>query len=183
MNQIHLVSGRLTLRPVEFSDWEKVHILNSLPETNRYNPSGIPENIEQTKFAVEGWVNENQKDNNRHFTFAVEMTQTQEFIGLIALNLGKEKYHSSEIWYKLHRSFWGKGYATEAVTRILDFGFGPLQLHRIEAGCAVGNLASIRVLEKVGMKREGHRRQILPLASGWSDNYEFAILSSDWCPK
>lgn len=60
-----------------------------------------------------------------------------------------------------------------------DLGFETLQLHRIEAGCAVGNIGSMTVLEKVGMFREAHTRKLLPLKSGWSDNYRYAILSTD----
>jgi RimJ/RimL family protein N-acetyltransferase len=50
----------------------------------------------------------------------------------------------------------------------------------MEAGCAVENYASIRVLEKVGMQKEGRRRKVLPLQNGWSDNFEFAILDGDF---
>lgn len=75
--------------------------------------------------------------------------------------------------------YWGKGYGTEALNRILDFGFSGLKLHRIEAGCAVNNSASIKVLEKTGMIQEGRGRQSLPLKSGWSDNFKYAILESD----
>ena len=59
------------------------------------------------------------------------------------------------------------------------FGFEDLKLHRIEAGCAVDNIGSFTVLKKVGMLREAHTRQLLPLKSGWSDNYGYAILSTD----
>ncbi len=62
---------------------------------------------------------------------------------------------------------------------MLDLGFDHLKLHRLQAGCAVGNLGSIKVLEKVGMIKEGRGRQILPLSTGWSDNYEYSILESD----
>lgn len=73
----------------------------------------------------------------------------------------------------------GKGFGTEALNLFLDFGFKNLKLHRITAGCAIDNIGSIKVLEKVGMKREGHARQSLPLKSGWSDNFEYAILETD----
>ena len=62
---------------------------------------------------------------------------------------------------------------------MVDFGFGELKLHRIQAGCAVENLSSIKVLEKNGFRYEGRRRKILPLKSGWVDNYEYAILETD----
>ncbi len=62
---------------------------------------------------------------------------------------------------------------------MIQFGFKTLKLHRIEAGCAVENHASIKVLEKAGMIREGRGRQILPLKSGWADNFEYAILENE----
>ncbi len=177
MNQAHLKSERLTLKPINFSDLEEIHQLHSLPETDEFNALGIPENIEQTQAIIEEWIAENEKENNRIFTFSI--TFQTEFIGLIALNLGKEKYKNAEVWYKLHTDFWNKGFATEALKIIIDFGFNELKLHRIGAGCAIKNIGSIRVLEKVGMTLEGRKRQNLPLKSGWSDNFEYAILSSD----
>ena len=61
---------------------------------------------------------------------------------------------------------------------MLQFGFFELQLHRIEAGCAVENVASIKVLEHVGMIREGRKRQILPIRGEWIDNYFYAMLET-----
>ncbi len=82
-------------------------------------------------------------------------------------------------WFKLHPNYWNKGYATESLNGIIQFGFENLKLHRIEAGCAIENKGSIKVLEKVGMTREAHTRKLLPLKSGWSDHYGYAILSTD----
>jgi RimJ/RimL family protein N-acetyltransferase len=75
--------------------------------------------------------------------------------------------------------FWGQGIATEVVEAIIFHGFNTLKLHRIEAGCAVNNIGSIKVLEKAGMKKEGRKRLCLPLKHGWSDNFEYAIIVSD----
>ena len=98
----------------------------------------------------------------------------------MTLNLGRPKYKKGEIWYKIHPNFWNKGYATEALMGLLHFAFNNLGMHRIEAGCAVENFASIKVLEKVGMTREGRKRKVLPLKMGWSDNFEYAILEEDF---
>jgi len=57
---------------------------------------------------------------------------------------------------------------------------GELQLHRIEAGCSVDNIASSKVLEKVGMTREGMKRKKLPIRGEWKDNYFYAILEDDF---
>jgi [ribosomal protein S5]-alanine N-acetyltransferase len=58
-----------------------------------------------------------------------------------------------------------------------------LRLHRIEAGCAVENIPSIKVLEKAGMTREGLKRKKLPIRGEWKDNYFYAILEEDFCAK
>ncbi len=176
---MELITERLNLRPVTGLDVEKIHELNSLAETERFNTSAIPENIEETSMLCEKWIVENNKENSRHYTFAVELTDQKQFIGLISINLGKEKYRNAEVWFKFHHHFWNKGYGTEALKKIIEFGFKHLKLHRIEAGCAINNIGSIRVLEKAGMLREAHTRKLLPLKSGWSDNYGYAILSTD----
>ena len=63
---------------------------------------------------------------------------------------------------------------------MLQFSFEEIGLHRIEAGCAIDNIGSIKVLEKSGMHKEGCKRKVLPLKSGWSDTYEYAILKEDY---
>jgi ribosomal-protein-alanine N-acetyltransferase len=99
------------------------------------------------------------------------------------LNLGKVNYRTTEVWFKIHKDFWRKGYTTEALTKLLDFGFNDLKLHRIESGCAVENIASSKVLEKAGMKREGMKRKKLPIRGEWKDNYFYGILEEDFNKK
>jgi RimJ/RimL family protein N-acetyltransferase len=53
-------------------------------------------------------------------------------------------YKNAEVWFKLSPEIWGKGYGTEALERIIKFGFEDLKLHRVEAGCAVDNIALIK---------------------------------------
>lgn len=172
-------STSLRLRYIRMDDLDSIHYLHSLPETNRYNTLGIPGNIAVTKQIVNQWIEEIYKDPIQAYTFVVELKESNLFAGLVALNIGKPKYRSGEIWFKLLPQFWGRGYATEAVKAIIYFGFHDLNLHRIEAGCAVDNVASMKVLEKAGMQKEGRTRKKLPLQSGWSDNFEYAILSDD----
>jgi len=171
---------RLVISPITMLDLEKIHALHSLPETDQFNTLGIPESQEETKSIIQDWVEKNTNGLYRNFVFKIESKKTKNFIGLIAINLGTEKFKNAEVWYKLLPDFWKQGYATEALKRILEFGFNTLELHRIEAGCAVENMGSIRVLEKVGMTREGRKRKVLPLKTGWTDNYSFAILEEDF---
>jgi RimJ/RimL family protein N-acetyltransferase len=179
MTEIEMLTESIKLRLIEFSDLDSIHKLHSLPETDKYNALGIPNNIEETKSIVEPWIAENKMNNIKNYTFVIEHKENKEFIGLFGLKLGNPKYKRGEVWYKIHSDNWKKGYATEALKKVIEFGFETLKLHRIEAGCAVNNVGSIKVLEKAGMIREGRGRQVLPLLSGWSDNFEYSILETD----
>jgi len=84
----------------------------------------------------------------KNHTFAIERVADDVFLGLFGLMVGAVKYRIAEVWYKVHSDHWRNGYATESLKAVIRYGFETLQLHRIEAGCAVENLGSIRVLEK-----------------------------------
>jgi RimJ/RimL family protein N-acetyltransferase len=87
---------------------------------------------------------------------------------------------SAAFGYVLNRAYWGRGFATEASRALLEFGFRSLALHRIVARCDVRNHASMRVLEKLGMRREGHFRKDAKKAGAWRDTYLYAILEEEW---
>ncbi len=81
----------------------------------------------------------------------------------------------------LHRDHHGQGYATEAARALLGYGFEELDLHRIIATCQPENPASYRVMEKLGMRREGHFRQCIDRGQGvWWDEYFYALLKDEW---
>ena len=101
-------------------------------------------------------------------------------MGLIGLQLKELKFRSAEVWFKILPANWGDGFATESLHRMLTFAFIELNLHRVEAGCAIENIASSRVLEKAGMGREGVKRKILPIRGEWADAFSYAILEEDF---
>lgn len=177
--KIEILAERIKLRLIELSDLESIHKLHSLPETDKFNTLGIPKNILETHAIIEPWIEENELSKIKNYTFAIENRLNKKFIGLFGLKLGTEKYKRAEVWFKIHSDYYKKGYATEALKAVINFGFEKLKLHRIEAGCAVENVGSLKVLEKSGMISEGRRRKILPLKSGWSDNFIYAIIETD----
>lgn len=172
-----LNSKNLVLRIAGTDDVVNIHRLLSLPESNIYNTAVIPADIQVSGELLRGWLEEHQR--LELYPFIIELKDQEAFVGLISLRYGKKHYRRAEISYKISPEHWNKGYATEAVRELIRFGFDELGLHRIEAGCAVHNIASVKVLEKSGMTREGRCRQLLPLSTGWSDNFEYAILESD----
>lgn len=153
MTTTQLTTERIKLRLIAPADLQSIHTLHSLPETDEFNALGIPKDIDETKAIIAPWIAENKRIKIRNYTFAIEQNQDHKFIGLFGFKLGIEKYRRAEIWYKIHADYWRRGFAAESVNLILDYGFKTLKLHRIQAGCAVDNIGSIKVLEKAGMHR------------------------------
>ena len=180
---VGIESKRISFRLVENTDLEFIHKLTSIPEVEQYNTLGVPENKEVTIKMVSNILERNQDIDTGNFCYLLEELTSKKKMGLFGLKLGPKRYKSAEVWFKFLPEFWGKGIATEALLKSIDYGFNKLNLHRIHAGCAVDNLASKRVLEKSGMTLEGRGRKILPLVSGWSDNFEYSILESEFQEK
>ncbi|MES2648992.1 MAG: GNAT family protein [Bacteroidota bacterium] len=175
-----LETKRLIIRELTFADVNVVHELLSLAETDEFNTLGIPGTIQITEVQLDEWLIAQIQEPRCSYIFSICKNDDDCFIGLIALVIGKAKYRAAEVWFKVHKDFWRKGYTTEALTKVLDYGFNTLKLHRIEAGCAVENIASYKVLEKVGMKREGMKRKNLPIRGEWNDNYFYGMLEEDF---
>jgi len=109
---------------------------------------------------------------------AITLKETGQLIG--GCSLHKNKDEGASIGYTLNRQFWGKGYTTELARALLTFGFTQLNLHRIFALCDEENRTSAHVLEKIGMRREGHLIQDIRLKGQWRNSYLYAILEPEW---
>ena len=176
---MRLQSNRLIVSEVTLEDLEEIHELHSIPEVDEYNTLGIPESIDQTKAMILPLIKEQILESRKSYFWKILLADANTFIGIAGLNLSADKFKLGEIYYKLLPAYWGNGYATEIAKRLIVFGFEELGLHKLEAGVATGNQASIRVLEKSGMIREGLRRKILPIRGEWKDNYHYAIVEDD----
>ena len=88
-------------------------------------------------------------------------------------------HRQAELWFCLAHAAWGRGYATEAVTALVDHGFGALALHRIFGDCDPRNEASAGVMRKLGMRFEGHLRENYFLKGEWCDSHLYAVLASE----
>lgn len=102
-------------------------------------------------------------------------------VGAISLRLTRA-HRRAELGYWVSRAEWGRGYATEAVRRLLAFAFDELGLHRVEAHHFVENPASGRVMARAGMRTEGTRRGAVVRDGVPRDVIEYAILRTDRRP-
>ena len=172
-------TNRLVLITITQTDLEDIHKLHSIPEVDRYNTLGIPENMEETMKLVGPVLKEQKLTPRKDYTFKIVIKESNEFIGLAGITLSLDKFRLGEVYFKLAPAYWGKGYATEVSKMLIETGFEVLKLHKVEAGADTENIASIKVLGKSGMVREGLRRKILPIRGAWRDGYLYAITEDD----
>ena len=117
------------------------------------------------------------------FQFAVELKETGLLIGDCALKVDADDTQQAEIGYTFAREHQGKGYAAEAVACLLDYAFGTLNLHRVIALVICENQRSVALLHRLGLRREGHFIQDFWHKGSWVDEYQYAILESEWLAR
>jgi len=116
------------------------------------------------------------------FQFAVGSKQTGDLIGDCGLRT-EEDGRQAEIGFTLAREHQDKGYASEAVSRLVDYAFDDLSFHRLVAITDQENEPSFGLLERLGFRREGSFAQNAWFKGGWTDEYLYAILRSEWLER
>lgn len=106
-------------------------------------------------------------------------TEDQLVGGLTLSNVRRGVTQAGILGYWIGKPFIGRGYMTEAVRAAVSFAFDTLHLHRLEAATMPSNVASIRVLEHNGFRREGFARQLLKINGVWEDHLLHGLLSGD----
>jgi ribosomal-protein-alanine N-acetyltransferase len=112
-------------------------------------------------------------------SFAISILPDLEICGAVGLHIADAHRHA-ELGYWIGVPFWGKGYATEAASAVVAFGFEVLRLHRIYAHHFAGNTASQRVLEKIGMRHEGQFRQHIQKWDRFIDVENYGVLAEEF---
>ena len=102
--------------------------------------------------------------------------------GLTLANIRRGCAQAGSLGYWMGAAYARQGHMTAAVTAIIPFAFGTLKLHRIEAACIPANVASVRLLERTGFKREGFARQYLCIDGAWQDHLLYARIKDDPSP-
>ncbi|MBI4854445.1 MAG: GNAT family N-acetyltransferase [Acidobacteria bacterium] len=148
---IILETNNLLLRSLASEDLESVVKLNSDPEVVKYITGGEPMPREQTLARFNFYLEHQEK--HQFAIWAVINKEDSLFIGLCGLQF-LENTENVEVGYRLARAFWGKGLATEAAKACINYGFNKLSLPEIVAVIDPENIASHKVIEKVGLKYE-----------------------------
>lgn len=157
MNLI-LETDRLILRELKSSDAEAFFAMDHNPKVHQYLWNKPVQKIEET-IEVITFVRQQYVDNGIG-RFAIILKQTNEFIGWAGLKYNTEevnrKINFYDIGYRLDEKFWGKGYASEASFAWLKYAFETMNIKTIEAAAHAENVASNRILQKMGMQMTEH---------------------------
>lgn len=170
--KLFIKTERLLIREFEIQDWQAVYEYTSNPTVMKYIPEGVFNEEEAKKF-----VSENNGEKAKHFPIILLSENT--VIGHIVFHqcFGD---HTYEIGWVLNPNYFNNGFASEAAKAVLDYGFKEKKLHRIIATCQPENTPSYRVMEKIGMRREGYFKKCIPNGDEWWDEYYYAVLEEEW---
>ena len=180
MPTLPLETEHLILRPYAEDDLTPLHDLFGRADVCRYlmwEPMDLDatrellgRRVKQTTIAADGDA----------MLLAVEERATGRMIGEFMLHVTSIESGQGEIGWSLHPDVQGRGLATEGAREVLRTGFETLKLHRIVAGADPRNGASLRVMEKLGMRKEAELMEMAFVKGEWIDEVIYAILAGEW---
>ena len=173
-----LVTDRLTLRRLVSQDAAAVFRYRSLAEVRRFQ-GWEPSTLQEVEVAL--LANPGDADApGTWLQLALERRLDGELLGDCGLHFPAADRAQAEIGVTVAPEHQGRGYATEALGAVLGFLFEALGKHRVRASVDPENLPSIRLLERLGMRREGHLLESLWFKGRWADDVLFALLDREW---
>jgi [ribosomal protein S5]-alanine N-acetyltransferase len=172
---MNLTTERLLLRNYKTEDWERVHIYGSDPDFSKYELWG-PNTVDDTHKFVAEMVRQAESSPRYKFDFAVCLKESGLLIGGCGIRRESEVSQVANLGWAINPEFQSKGYATEAATALIEFGFNKLNLSVIYATCDTRNVSSYRVMEKLGMKKAGFIRGNREVKGHVRDSYRYEIL-------
>lgn len=146
-----LTTGRLTLRKLRLSDDKELYAIRSNDGVNKYLERSPAASIDEAQLFIKK-INDGI-DNNGWIYWAIALKEDDKVIGTICIwNISFEDA-SGEIGYELRPEFQGRGFMSEAIKKVIDFGFNDMRLKSLEAFTHKENLPSIKLLERNNFKR------------------------------
>lgn len=176
--KVIFANEKLFLREFTQYDWIDVHKYASQEIVCRYQTWG-PNTEEDSKEFIQDVLDEATQTPRERYVFAIIYQET--LIGAVEIMIQDFTNKVGEIGYIVNPDYWGKGVATQSAKLMITFGFETLKLHRICATCDPRNIGSAKVLEKVGMLKEGVLRENMLMKDGvWRDSLLYSVLKQEW---
>jgi RimJ/RimL family protein N-acetyltransferase len=178
--ELPLRTDRLLLRPFEADDFPAFNAFRSRPDVARYLYWG-PETEAEVRAALQKRIASRAIDEEGDFLgLAIVVRATDELVGDVILGFMSAEHRTCEVGFIVHPDHHGRGYATEAGRRMLAIAFDDLDMHRVCGRTEARNVASARLLEKLGMRREAHFVENEFVKGEWQSELVYAILDREW---
>ena len=177
---MQITTERLVLRDFVADDWPDVLAYQSDPRYLRLYP-WTDRNEAEVRDFVQMFLDFQAERPRCKFQLAITFPDDEgKVVGNCGIRRKAENDWEADIGYELAPWHWGKGYATEAALAMVRFGFEELGLHRVSSWCIADNVASAKVLEKVGLKQEGRLRENEHFKGRWWDTFLYGLLEEEW---
>ncbi len=178
MNRLEIQTERLLLRPPTLNDVAAIHAFCDSPEM-AWCMVGIPAPY-PIEYA-EKWVRDCAigLDEETKYAFVICLAESGEVIGDTMLKRD-QRDNRAELGYAMGKQYRGNGYAFEATSALVRFGFESMLVNKIFAGCWTTNTASVKLLEKLGFTREGVLRKHDLKWGQYHDDARYGLLRSEW---
>ncbi len=175
-----VVTERLRLRPLSTTDAAALLAYRSIPEVCRFVPFR-PMTREVIAERLRGdWSRSGIEAEGDALTLGVELSSCAQVIGDVVLFFRSAEHRGGEVGWVFHPGHSGHGYATEATHALLHLAFDQLGLHRVTAKVDSRNEPSLRLADRLGMRREAHLVSNEWFKGEWTDEIDFALLEDEW---
>ncbi len=178
---MQLITPRLRLREFTEGDYAALRDMDSRDAFNTFEREFVSE--ADTREALHESISTQLEIPRTLFRLAITIPPSNFVKGVIKISSQNSRIREWEVGWAVHPDEWGKGYATEAARKVIDWAFRELNLHRVVAFCHVNNTASVRVMQKLGMQQDGRLRETRRLNGTWWDEFVYAILDKEWKSK
>lgn len=173
-----LETKRLIIRPISLNDKNEIFEYRSDAEINKCQ-GWIPKTIEDVETFI-GKVAKHINVPKTWFQFVIIEIESQKIVGDLGIHFFDNDNRQVEIGCTLNKDFQHKGYATESIKRVIDYLFKELNKHRIITSIDPGNKNSIRLVERIGFRKEAHFVESLLINGKWGDDLIYAMIEKDW---
>jgi RimJ/RimL family protein N-acetyltransferase len=175
-----LETERLTLRPFVHDDLHALHAIYKRAEVARFQYTGPRDRDAMRGVLAQKAERAVLREPGGRLDLAVVRRDTGALIGDVTLQWTSEEHRQGEVGFVFHPDHHGLGFATEATAVLLRLGFEDLGLHRIFGRLDGRNVASARLLERLGFRREAHLRENELVKGEWLDEMVYALLDREW---
>jgi RimJ/RimL family protein N-acetyltransferase len=179
MSQIELHTERLLLRSITVEDAQALLRYKSDTVANQFQ-GWIPNNIEDVYDFIKNRISSEINKAETWYQLAIVCKKENKLIGDIGIHFMDKESKQVEIGFTLDKNWQGKGYATEALKTVIEYLFQNLNKHRIIASVDPRNINSMRLLERLGFRKEAHFKKSLFFNGEWVDEVIYAILYEEW---